>query len=103
TAVLGVPRDVLDQYGAVHEETARLMAEGARRVSGADYAVSTSGIAGPTGGSEEKPVGTVCIGIAGPSGARAERFHSPFRERIGNKQIFAVLALNVLRKELLAS
>ncbi|MFO7838300.1 MAG: CinA family nicotinamide mononucleotide deamidase-related protein [Desulfosalsimonadaceae bacterium] len=101
TAVLAVPENVLEQYGAVHEQTARLMAEGARRVSGADYAVSTSGIAGPTGGSDEKPVGTVCIGIAGPGGSRAERFHSPFPERSGNKQIFAVLALNVLRKELL--
>lgn len=102
TDILGVSADVIDQKGAVHEETAKLMAEGIRRVSGADYAVSTSGIAGPTGGSDEKPVGTVCIGFAGPGGASGERFHSPFRERLANKQVFAVLALNVLRKNLAA-
>ncbi len=102
TDILGVPAGVIDQKGAVHEETAKLMAEGIRRVSGADYALSTSGIAGPTGGSEEKPVGTVCIGFAGPGGASGLRFHSPFRERLANKQVFAVLALNVLRKNLAA-
>ena len=50
TKVLGVPYDLLKTYGAVHEETAKAMAEGARRISGATYAISTTGIAGPSGG-----------------------------------------------------
>jgi len=102
TDMLGVPPGIIEKHGAVHEETARLMAEGVRQAAGADYGISTSGIAGPTGGTEEKPVGTVCIGIAGAGHASGERFHSPFRERLANKQIFAVLALNVLRKNLMA-
>ena len=63
--VLGVRRSTLEVHGAVHEQTALEMAEGARRVAGATYGLSTSGIAGPDGGSAEKPVGTVCIGLAG--------------------------------------
>ncbi len=100
--LLGVPAETIDKYGAVHEETARLMAEGVRRIARADYGIATSGIAGPTGGSGEKPVGTVCIGIAGPDGSAGKRFHSPFKERLANKQMFAVMALNVLRKQLKA-
>ena len=64
--VLGVDAEAIARHGAVSEEVARQMAEGARQISGADYAISTTGIAGPTGGSEAKPVGTVWIGIATP-------------------------------------
>lgn len=64
--VLGVDAEAIARHGAVSEEVARQMAEGARRISGADYAISTTGIAGPTGGSEAKPVGTVWIGISTP-------------------------------------
>lgn len=64
--VLGVNPDDIKQYGAVSEQVARQMAEGAKRVAHADFAVSTTGIAGPTGGTAQKPVGTVWIGIATP-------------------------------------
>ncbi|HIF62701.1 MAG TPA: competence/damage-inducible protein A [Deltaproteobacteria bacterium] len=63
--VLGVSGVTLAMYGAVSEETVAEMALGARRLSGADLAVAVSGIAGPGGGSDDKPVGTVCIGMAG--------------------------------------
>ena len=65
--VLGVPQCEIEQHGAVSEEVALAMAEGARKVAGATYAISTTGIAGPTGGSAEKPVGTVWIGISTPT------------------------------------
>lgn len=61
---LAVPREVLDEHGAVSEPTARAMARGIRDRGGADWAVATTGVAGPTGGSSETPVGTVYIGIA---------------------------------------
>ena len=65
--VLGVDAESIKSYGAVSEAVACQMAEGVRRISGATYGVSTTGIAGPTGGSAEKPVGTVWIGISTPN------------------------------------
>ena len=70
--VLGVDADTIARYGAVSEQVARQMAEGARRVAGADYAIATTGIAGPTGGSAENPVGTVWIAVATPAGTVAQ-------------------------------
>jgi PncC family amidohydrolase len=72
--LLNVPPDLLAQRGAVSEEVVRAMAEGARTLLGADIAVSVSGVAGPGGGSPEKPVGTVWIGLAAPDGTWARRF-----------------------------
>ena len=99
--VLGVDPQTLERYGAVHEKTAQQMAEGARRVAGSTYGLATSGIAGPDGGTAEKPVGTVCIGFAGPGRSFGKRLFFPFGKRLMNKKIFAMAALDVLRKELL--
>ncbi|MGB9499614.1 MAG: CinA family nicotinamide mononucleotide deamidase-related protein [Dissulfuribacterales bacterium] len=101
--VLGVPEDTIETYGAVHEETVKAMADGARKVSGATIGLATSGIAGPTGGTEEKPVGTVCIGISTGTEVISYSFYSHFKDRLSNKQIFAICALDMLRKILMAS
>jgi nicotinamide-nucleotide amidase len=76
-ALLGVPQPLLDEHGAVSEPVAAAMATGARERFACDYAVSTTGIAGPLGGTAEKPVGTVCFGLAGPAGTRAWTVHIP--------------------------
>ncbi|MBQ3110276.1 MAG: competence/damage-inducible protein A [Clostridia bacterium] len=97
--LVGVKKETLDTYGAVSEETAREMAEGARRVSGSDIAVSVTGIAGPTGGSAEKPVGLVYIGISDAKGTEVYRFvqHGD-RERVRNKS--ALCALDIILKRI---
>ncbi|MBR4046001.1 MAG: competence/damage-inducible protein A [Alistipes sp.] len=69
--ILGVSMDDIECFGAVSEVVALEMAEGVRRITGADYAIATTGIAGPTGGSKQKPVGTVWMAIATPEGSRA--------------------------------
>jgi nicotinamide-nucleotide amidase len=97
--VLGVPKEVLAEHGAVSEPVARAMAEGARKVSGADYGLSVTGVAGPGGGTEDKPVGLVYVGVADAEGAVAEkvdltawaRSRSSIRERSTNR------ALDLLR------
>jgi competence/damage-inducible protein CinA-like protein len=101
--VLGVSEDTLAQHGAVHEETARQMAEGARRAAGATYSIATSGIAGPGGGSPEKPVGTICMGLATPEQSLTRRFTLSFGRRLMNKQVFAMLALDFLRRHMLGA
>ena len=73
--VLGVQRDTLMQHGAVSEQTVLQMAEGVRALMHTDYAIATSGIAGPTGGTIDKPVGTVWIAWATPNGTEAKCFH----------------------------
>ncbi|MDJ0780770.1 MAG: competence/damage-inducible protein A [Desulfosarcinaceae bacterium] len=100
-AVLKVAADTLTEHGAVSDATAKAMAEGVRRRAGADYGLATTGIAGPTGGSAEKPVGTVWIGLATPHDTRAIRRFFPFGRRLMNKQMFAMAALEALRRELM--
>jgi nicotinamide-nucleotide amidase len=99
--VLGVKPDTLETFGAVHETTALEMAAGAKRVAGSDWAVSTTGVAGPGGGPTSKKVGTVCIGVAGPGGVAVSRkFEFRFDDRDKNKKIFAAMALELLRRYL---
>jgi nicotinamide-nucleotide amidase len=100
--VLNVSPGTLEKNGAVDEKTAQEMAEGVRRIAGADYGLSTSGIAGPSGGTDKKPVGTLCVGIATPSGSKGFRFNSIFHKRSMNKIVFAMKALDLLRRELLS-
>ena len=101
-AILNVSPDTIEAHGAVSEETAREMAENIRRMAGADYGLATSGIAGPTGGTEEKPVGTICVAVAAAGRTTSNRRVLPFRDRAANKEIFAHLAMDMLRRELLA-
>lgn len=81
-ATLGVPPETLAQFGAVSEPTACQMAEGVRRTLQADIGIATTGIAGPTGGTSKKPVGTVWIGIALPEGTFARRFTFPGERKV---------------------
>ncbi len=100
--VLGVDEVTLIEHGAVHEQTAIEMARGARQVAGADIAISTTGIAGPGGGTAQKPVGTVCIGVADAHTAEARQYRFLFGERSRNKTMFATMALELLRRRLVA-
>ena len=99
--LLGVSEETLQSVGAVHENTAAEMALGVRRISGATYGLATTGIAGPTGGSVEKPVGTLCVGLADPEGVACRRYSFSMPDRLSNKKMFAAAALNLLRKRLL--
>lgn len=80
-AVLGVPQEILDQYGAVSEQTARTMAQGARRITGADLAVSVTGVAGPDPDERGTPVGIVYIGLDTPTGTFCRKMDSGRRRR----------------------
>lgn len=101
TGVLGVPEEIIRENGAVSSECVAAMAEGVRRLMGADFAVATSGIAGPGGGSEEKPVGLVWIGVSSEKGT--ETFRMVFRnDRIRNIERFSANALNILRKKIIS-
>ena len=98
-SLLGVDAAVLEREGAVSEAVAIQMAEGARKSLGATWGLSLTGIAGPDGGTPEKPVGTVWIGLAGPDGARAKKIFWPGdREMV--RRMAAVSALHLLYKAL---
>ena len=97
--MLGVEKEVLDTYGAVSSLTVCQMAEGVRQQLGTTWSVATSGIAGPDGGTKEKPVGTVWIAVSGPNGTTAEcMFFKGNREQITNHA--AVAALIMLYKRI---
>ena len=97
--VLGVPASIISSHGAVSSECVAAMAEGVRRITGSDFSVATSGIAGPGGGSEEKPVGLVWIGVSSQMGT--ETFRMVFKgDRKRNIERFAANALDKLRKHL---
>jgi len=94
---LGVPRETIQTFGAVSEEVARAMASGCIEKSGADFAISTTGIAGPGGGSQEKPVGMVCLAIAQKtSGTVESRTLYMYGDREQNKLRFSEAALREL-------
>ena len=92
---LGVPAALLAEHGAVSAPVALAMARGARWALGADLAVSTTGIAGPDGGTATKPVGLVFLSVNGPRGESWRRFQTN-GGRLENKQAFAVAALSLL-------
>lgn len=97
---LSVDAKDIEKYGAVSQEVVEQMAKGVREKLHTDYAIATSGIAGPDGGTEEKPVGSVWIAIAGKSGVKSKLFH--FGEHRGrNIRRSALWAMNMLRLELL--
>ncbi len=99
-SVLGVSPDTLASVGAVSRQTAEQMAEGIRRLCGTDYSIATTGIAGPSGGSDEKPVGTVWIAIASPDGVFSKKMMYG-RLRAQNIERASVTAINMLRLMLL--
>jgi nicotinamide-nucleotide amidase len=98
-ALLGVPPSMLERYGAVSEEVAIAMAEGALSALDVTRSVAVTGIAGPDGGSDEKPVGTVWFATAGPQGSRATtRLFPGSRDIVRTRS--AALALDLLRRSL---
>ena len=102
TARLEVPETTIDRHGAVSAETAAAMAGGVRRTSGATYGLSTTGVAGPGGGTPEKPVGLVYLGLATPDGVETRKLMlGP--DRRTNKTRAALAALNLLRLALTRS
>jgi nicotinamide-nucleotide amidase len=98
--LLGVPEALLEAHGAVSAPVAQAMAEGVRERLGADFGISTTGISGPDGGSEEKPVGLVFVGFADASGSEAHEFLFPF-DRPRHRLVTSQVALDWVRRALL--
>ncbi len=97
--VLGVPAETIEKYGVVSSQTVEAMADGVRKLTGSDYAVATTGFAGPGGGDEREPEGTVWVGIATPKGVFSQRYNYR-NDRRRNIQRFAASALFTLLKRL---
>ncbi|MCQ2145360.1 MAG: CinA family nicotinamide mononucleotide deamidase-related protein [Bacteroidales bacterium] len=100
--VLGVPSEIIATHGAVSAECVEKMAEGVRRLTGSDYSVATSGIAGPGGATPDKPCGLVWIGVSSARGTHSHSFVYK-NDRKRNMERFAATALNLLRLEVLES
>jgi nicotinamide-nucleotide amidase len=100
TELLNVPKETIEKYGAVSEEVAILMAEGVRGLAKTDYGLSVTGIAGPTGGTPQKPVGLVFIGFAHENDSFAQKFMLG-QDRNSNRERAAQTALNLVRLFLL--
>lgn len=100
TLLLGVPPELIEQFGAVSKEVAEAMASGMRERAGTDYAVSVTGIAGPTGGSDEKPVGTVFVGYADDGQVRSLHLKLP-GDRYLVRWRASQAALDFLRRQIL--
>ena len=98
---LGVPRDLIASNGAVSELVAESLALNTKRISGASFALATTGIAGPTGGTDAKPVGTIYIALSTPEGSCIVERHRFHTDRLSFKQLASQAALNLLRRVLL--
>ena len=98
--LIGVRAETLEKFGAVSRETVTEMAEGIRKESGSDYAIASSGIMGPDGGSPDKPTGTVWIGLASRNESVAHQYQFRF-DRQRNIELTATYGLNSLRKFIL--
>jgi len=97
--ILGVPSALIEEKGAVSAEVAKAMAEGVRKLAKTDLGISTTGIAGPTGGTKEKPVGLVYIGYSDERETIVERYVFT-NDRLANKYRFSQAALNLLREKI---
>lgn len=98
--LLGVPPETLEKFGAVSEQTALEMCKGVKTLANADFGISVTGIAGPGGGTPEKPVGTVWIGICGDNLHKAERFlFDGDRQQV--RESTAQMALKMVQDEML--
>ena len=97
TELLDVSEDILNKYGAVSEKVAKAMSEGIRKKSNVDIGIATTGIAGPTGGTKEKPVGLVFISISTINNTIVKRFHFS-GNRLENKESTCKAALETLLK-----
>jgi PncC family amidohydrolase len=100
TSVVGVTEEILNSYGAVSEPVVKQMLIGALKASNADLGVAVSGIAGPSGGSDDKPVGTVWLAWGSKEKVQAHQFYFP-GNRLFFQKIVSALALDLLRRELL--
>lgn len=102
TQLLGVPEELLREYGAVSEQTARAMAQGVRRLAGSDFGIGITGIAGPDGGTEEKPVGLVYIALDDGTSCEVRKMNRPGRTRgrDSNRNMAASTALDMVRRRL---
>ena len=98
--ILHVDPKVIEEFNVVSHEVARAMATAARRLFGADWAISTTGIAGPGGGTEEQPVGLIYVAVAGPNGCKSVELRLGKR-RDNNMDMASFAGLNLLRKEIL--